>query len=78
MAESLELQNTLAAVLANEVNRANKEQAIIQNRSLHDENKEMFTTVHEQAKQNKQLIESTEKRIGEKVELIRTNFELAL
>ena len=34
--------------------------------------------MHEQAKQNKQLLESTEKRIGEKVELIRTNIELPL
>ena len=58
----LELQNTLAALLANmqklsEENKANKEEA---------------------AKQNKQLLESTEKRIGEKVEIIRSNIETAL
>lgn len=60
MAESLELQNMLAVLLANvqkisEENRANKEEAIKQNRSLHDENKKIFTAVHEQAKQNKQF-----------------------
>ena len=86
MAEALELQNTLVALLANmqkmsEDNKATKEEAIKQNRSLqslHDENKKIYTAVHDQAKQNKQLLESTEKRIGEKVELIRTNIELAL
>ena len=54
------------------------EEAIKQNKSLHDENKRIYNTVHDQAKQNKQLLESTEKRIGEKVELILTNIELAV
>ena len=57
------------------------EDAAKQNKSLHDENKRIYYSiyaVHDQAKQNKQLLESTETRIGEKVELIRTNIELAL
>ena len=47
------------------------------NKSLHDENKRIYTAVHE-AKQNIQLLESTEKRIGEKVEIIHSNIETAL
>ena len=80
MAEGLELQNTLVALLANmqKLSEANNEEAAKQNKSLHDENKRIFMSVHDQAKQSKQLLESTEKRIGEKVELIRSNIETAL
>ena len=50
----------------------------IRDRSLHDENKSIYTAVYDQPKQNKQVLESTEKRIGEKVEIIRSNIETAL
>ena len=76
MAESQELQNTLAAILANiqklsEENKVGRDEAVKQNKSLqslHDENKKMYTAVHDQAKQNKQLLESMEKRIADKLE----------
>ena len=72
MAESLELQNTLAPLLANmqkmsddnkaikEEIKSSKDEAAKQNKSLHDENKRIYTAVHDQAKQNKQHLESTE------------------
>ena len=87
MAEKQELQNTLVAILANtqkmsDENKANmqkmSDEAAKQNKSLHDENKRIYTAVHDQANQNKQLLASTEKRIGEKVEIIRSNIETAL
>ena len=97
MAESQQLQNTLAAILANmqqmseeiksskDENKANmqkiSEVALKQNKSLqslHDENKKIYTAVHEQAKQNQQLLELTEKRIADKLELICSSSETAL
>ena len=65
MAESLELQNTLAALVANmqkmsEESKATMQkmsnEAVKQNKSLHVENKRIFTAVHDQAKQSKQLL----------------------
>ena len=61
-----------------EENKATKGETAKQNKSLHDENKSIYTAVHDQPKQNKQLLETTEKRIGEKVEIIRSNIETAL
>ena len=73
---SVDMQATLASILVN-IQKA-QEDATKQNKSLHDENKRIFMAIHDQAKQSKQLLESTEKSIGEKVELIRNNIETAL
>ena len=73
---SVDMQTTLASILAS-IQKI-QEDTTKQNKSLHDENKRIFTAVHEQAKQGKQLLVSTEKRIGEKVEIIRSNIETAL
>ena len=55
MAESQELRNTLAAILANiqklsEKNKVGGDEAVKQNKSLqslHDENKKIYTAVHD-------------------------------
>ena len=49
-----------------------------QNRNIHEENKKIFPVVREQAKQNKSIIEAAEKKITEKVESIRADFEAVL
>ena len=45
---------------------------------MHDENKKIFATVNDESKQNKVLLDATEKKISDKVESIRANVELAL
>ena len=88
--QTVDMETTLATILANmqgmrdniqtvlNENKSAKEDAIKQNKALHDENKKIFAAVHDQSKQNKALLEATEKKISDKVESIRANVELAL
>ena len=73
MADTAEIQNTLAVLLANM--KSISEEASKQNKVLHDENKKIYASVQDQSKQ---MLESTEKWISEKVEIIRSNIESVL
>ena len=46
-----------------------------QNKSLHDENKKLYTAVQEQSKRGKQMLDAAEKRISETVETMKANIE---
>ena len=85
MAEALsaDLQATINAILASiqsvrDENKQLRHDSKNQNRVIHEENKKILAAVHEQAKQNKNIVEAAEKKITEKVESIRVDFEAAL
>ena len=57
---SADLQATLMSILAS-IHKV-QEDANKPNKTLHNENKKKFAAVHDQSKQNKSLLEATERR----------------
>ena len=75
-APAMDIQTALAAIMANI--QSVKEDVSKQNKAIREDNKKIYNVMHDQAKQNKQLLEAAEIWLSEKVEVIRAGIETAL